>query len=111
VTLAAITVSVHVSSVTKSASGLTIQAVVPPETVTEWAPETEHESVNDALVAVTDSEKVTVMSLVRVTSPAPSAGAIVTTVGPRSATARGSGALTVKSAALLFVSVAPPPLR
>ena len=118
-TLAALIVSVQVSPPTKSVVGSREKVVGPPLTVAVFAPLTLQFSVNHGSVTLTGSLKVTVTSLFKATSVAPSAGVVLLTVGAASVThglrgdavLRGFGAMAVKSAPLLSVSVQPLPLR
>ena len=67
-----------------------------------------HEIVNHDPVGLTGSEKLIVMFAPVPTSDVPLAGVVDATVGDGSVVPRGFGAPAVKSAELLFVSVAPP---
>jgi hypothetical protein len=67
--------------------------------------------VNHEPVGLTGSEKLTVMFAPVPTSDVPLAGVVDATVGGGSVVPRGLGAPAVKSAELLFVSVAPPLAR
>src|SRR5919201_6903874 len=111
VTLAAKTVTVHVSEPTKSASGSSVKVVGPPVAVAVW-PSLELQEIEYQLpVTFTGSLNVIVMLLFSATSPAPFAGLVLETVGPASQLLRGFGAPTLKSALLLSVSTLPPPFR
>src|SRR5688572_28551776 len=83
-TPAARTVTVHVSLLRKSTSGLTVQLVGPPLTATVCAPEVAQEIVTDALVMVTGSLKVRLMSVFVATCVAPFVGVFAMTLGAAS---------------------------
>ena len=108
VTFAAKTVTVHVSAVAKSVVGSSVKVVGPPETVAECPSLVPHEIENQLPLTLTGSLKVIVTLLSTAMSAAPFAGVVAATNGAASWLFRGFGAPTVKSAALLFVSVAPP---
>src|ERR687886_1525513 len=109
VTLAAKTVTVHVSEPTKSDSGSSVKVVGPPLTAAVWAPLELHEIENQLPVTFTGSLNVIVTLLFSATLPAPSAGLVLVTAGAWSPGLRGFGAPTGKSALLLSVSTVPPP--
>ena len=64
--------------------------------------------VNHEPLGLTGSEKLIAMLALVPTSDVPLAGVVEVTVGAGSVVPRGLGAPAVKSAELLFVSVAPP---
>ena len=109
-TWAATTVTVHDSLPPKSTSGSRVKAVGPPVTTAVCAPLEVHAIANQAPLTATGSEKVIVTSVVGSTLDAPEAGEMAATDGATSP-ASGSGAPAAKSAALLSVSVVPPPAR
>src|SRR5919204_1644960 len=110
-TLAAKTVTVHVSESTKSESGSRVKVVGPPPTVAVWPSLEVQEIENQLPVTFTGSLNVIVTLLFNATSPAPFAGLVLETVGAASPLLRGFGVPTVKSALLLSVSTEPPPFR
>src|ERR671936_2251175 len=103
-TLAAKTVTVHVSEPTKSESGSRVKVVGPPLAAAVWPPLELHEIENQLPVTFTGSLNVIVTLLFKATSPAPFAGLVFETVGGWSPLLRGFGVPTVKSALLLSVS-------
>src|SRR4051794_9181748 len=104
---------VQSSPAAKLASGSMVNVVVlvPGSTVPLCVPETEQVIVNQRLSRLTGSVNVTVRFVAGSTSDALFAGTVDATPGAASPTGRGLGAPTLKSAALLSVSVSPPPCR
>src|SRR4029079_2620918 len=109
-TLAAVTVSEHTSPSTKFVTGSIVNVVGPPEYVAGLGVAL-HLRSNHGSVTLTASLNVTVRLALTSTSVAPFTGNVETTVAAWSPLAWGSGTPAVKSAALSFVSVAPPPFR
>jgi hypothetical protein len=111
VTLAANTVTVHVSPPTKFAVGSSVKVPGPPDSVAGWLPLVAQLIENQPPVTSTGSVKV-IVRFAHDGTPVPlEAGNVDATRGAESCAARGFGAPMTKSAALLSVSVAPSPLR
>src|SRR3954447_2309339 len=104
------TLAVHDSSRTKSAFGSSMYSLGPPLSAKSWAPLRVQVIVKLSAVRSIGPLKVNVTLLSSGTSFWPLAGFVeVTATG--GGLLRGFGGPTVKSAALLSVSTAPPPLR
>ena len=111
VTFAASTVTVQSSFGAKFAAGSSVKVVGPPVTLAPCAPLVAQLIVNQLPVTFTASPKVIATLAASATPVAPFAGTVAETAGAGSADGCGSGTPAVKSAALLSVSVAPPPFR
>ena len=105
------TVTVHDSPPVNPSSGLSVNDTGPPETVAECVPLTVHWIEYHAPVTFTGSLNPRLMLAQTGAAGLPAAGNVLITFGEESWAARGFGAAIVKSARLLFVSVAPLPLR
>src|SRR3954447_13479659 len=114
VTRVADTVTVQVSSSTKSESGSSVKVVPSPLALAVCAPLVEHEMVNQPLAVLTASENVMLMFEPTATPLASASGDVTVTDGALSlqlcggvAELRADGVATLKSAALLSVSWQP----
>src|SRR5690349_11493192 len=119
VTFAAMTFTAHVSPDAKSTDGSSVKVVGPPPAVAVCAPLELHEMSYQEPVTFTGSLKVIATFAPTGTPAAPSAGLVLATLGAVSALQSwsgdavflGAGEPVAKSAALLSVSVQPPPFR